>query len=167
MKRKYFLRGLGVGLVVAALLLCISYRKEMTDASIIHKAKSLGMEFPGDGSAKDKSAASASKPAVSATATPSVAPSPGSTPEATETPKTTPKTTANPQSNQDYYSLTVKGGMDSSSVSKALEVARLVSSAKKFDLYLNQNGFSEKIVTGTHKIPKGASFSEIAKIITK
>ena len=46
MKRKYFLRGLGIGIIVTALLLCISYRKQMTDMAIIEKAKSLGMIFP-------------------------------------------------------------------------------------------------------------------------
>ena len=46
MKMKYFLRGLGVGVLLATLLLCMSYRGQNSENSIIKQAKELGMQFP-------------------------------------------------------------------------------------------------------------------------
>lgn len=46
MKMRYFLRGLGVGVLLATLLLCISYRGQNSENSIIKQAKELGMQFP-------------------------------------------------------------------------------------------------------------------------
>ena len=45
MKLKIYLRGLGIGIAVTALILGISYsnKKEMSDAEIIARAKELGM----------------------------------------------------------------------------------------------------------------------------
>ena len=41
MKMRYFLRGLGVGVLLATLLLCISYRGQNSENSIIKQAKEL------------------------------------------------------------------------------------------------------------------------------
>ena len=46
MKMRYFLRGLGVGVLLATLLLCMSYRGQNSENSIIKQAKELGMQFP-------------------------------------------------------------------------------------------------------------------------
>ena len=46
MKLKYFLRGLGVGMVVTALVLCIAYRNSSSGKSVVEQAKELGMVFP-------------------------------------------------------------------------------------------------------------------------
>lgn len=45
MKLKYYLRGIGIGMLVTALILTISYRKKttITDEEIITRAKALGM----------------------------------------------------------------------------------------------------------------------------
>lgn len=52
MKLKYFLRGLGTGIIFAALVLTISYRvsdkNEMTDGQIMKRAKELGMVMQTD-----------------------------------------------------------------------------------------------------------------------
>lgn len=39
MKIKWFLRGLGVGILVTAILLCSSYRKEKDSGDLINQAK--------------------------------------------------------------------------------------------------------------------------------
>ena len=47
MKLKYFLRGLGTGIILAALILCISYRSgKSSEKSVVDQAKELGMIFP-------------------------------------------------------------------------------------------------------------------------
>lgn len=46
MKIKWFLRGLGVGIVLTALLLCMTYRASQKNNNVIKQAKELGMVFP-------------------------------------------------------------------------------------------------------------------------
>ena len=45
MNLKYFLRGIGVGMIITAILLGVSYQSKMSDEAIILKAKKLGMVF--------------------------------------------------------------------------------------------------------------------------
>ena len=46
MNKKYFLRGLGVGIVITALVLCIAYRKYNSEETVVKRATELGMIFP-------------------------------------------------------------------------------------------------------------------------
>ena len=54
---KMFFRGLGIGMVLTALILCIFYRHD-SEVDIIRKAKQLGMVFPSVESASVESAVS-------------------------------------------------------------------------------------------------------------
>ena len=47
MKLKYYLRGLGTGILFATVILFISYAYRMSDKQIKERAKELGMVFPG------------------------------------------------------------------------------------------------------------------------
>lgn len=60
MKIKYFLRGVGIGIIITTLILGISYKSKMSDEAIISKAKKLGMEFA-DNSESDNTGADAEK----------------------------------------------------------------------------------------------------------
>ena len=47
MKLRYYMRGLGIGIIVTAIVLSISLRdkgKPMTDEQVVERAKELGME---------------------------------------------------------------------------------------------------------------------------
>lgn len=51
MKLKYYLRGLGIGIIVTTIILMISFsihKEEISDEQIIARAEALGMEFPKD-----------------------------------------------------------------------------------------------------------------------
>lgn len=48
MKIKYFVRGLGIGILVTTLILGISYKSKNSDEDVIIKAKKLGMVFAED-----------------------------------------------------------------------------------------------------------------------
>lgn len=178
MKRKYFLRGLGIGIIVTALLLCISYRKQMTEMAIIEKAKSLGMIFPEkseeiSGSAVDvaenaepvQTPEPTTQPTENPTVTPEVEPT--KEPEVTKEPTTTQKPAKPSKTKSEQVTIKVVSGMDSSAVAKKLEKAGIIKSASKLDSYLVKNGYANRIVVGTHKFVKGADFKEIAKILTK
>ena len=57
--------------------------------------------------------------------------------------------------------------MVSSSVARELREAGLIKDADAFDEYLEKSGMGRKIRAGKYKIPEGADFKEIAKIITR
>lgn len=237
MKRKYFLRGLGMGIVVTASVLTISHRAEepsLSDREIIERAEALGMVKKEEGSlpnttvspdtqedgqktegkenasmspepsagvgnadavdknedpmADDATSApedddktqpeqtpgASKEPEVTAAPKKTDLPASSSSPEPTVSPKKTkkpeatqkPKATQTPKSTS-YVRVRIERGMWSDAVAKAMENVGLVENAEDFDEYLCDNGYSSFISVGTYKIPEGASYSEIAAIITR
>ena len=197
MKFQYFLRGLGVGIVLTALILCISYRASDSKVDVVEEAKKLGMVFP-EGTIEP--AQITLPPSLSAT--PSAVDTPSAEPDATgeragETssaaapsePAATPtdKPTAKPpvktkrptasgagvtgiktgQSATKKNRFTVRSGLLSSSVAREMKEAGIIDDDKAFDEYLEDHGESENVRAGTYDIPEGASFAEITKIITR
>lgn len=63
--------------------------------------------------------------------------------------------------------LEIVSGDTSVSVSKRLVELGLVENATEYDQYLCKNGYDKGICTGAYEIPSGATYEEIAKIITK
>ena len=163
MKMRYFLRGLGVGVLLATLLLCISYRGQNSENSIIKQAKELGMQFP------EKTPDTLIQPSVApgqAVAVQSKKPVRTKTPDSTAAQKATkePKETQKPS--EKTRSFTVRSGLLSSSVSRELKEAGFIKDAGKFDHYLEKSGLAKKLIAGDYKIPVGASQEEVARIIT-
>ena len=167
MKLKYYLRGLGIGMAVTALILGISFSgrqgqeaQTLTDEQIRERASELGMV--------DSSELTLAALASSAAQTPEAT----IEPEAAAEPETTtePETTAEPElitaPEQSQTTITIKKGSDSGSVSRMLYEAGLVENAKAFDNYLCNNGYSRSINPGIYEIAPGTSEEEIAKIIT-
>ncbi|KSV60709.1 hypothetical protein [Acetivibrio ethanolgignens] len=168
MKVKYFLRGLGMGIIFTTLLMMtvVGTKKEaLADEEIMTRASLLGMVRADEGLEPKETPAVTETPV--ATETPNVT----KTPVATEKPVETrpPEETKEPEKPKEpeYVTVTIKGGMWSKDVAKAMEAAGLVSSAEKFDEYLCDNGYASFISVGTFKIKVGADFREIAEKITK
>ena len=167
MKLKYYLRGLGIGMAVTALILGISFSgrqgqeaQTLTDEQIRERASELGMV--------DSSELTLAALASSAAQTPETTIEPEAAAE-TET-TTEPEATAEPElitaPEQSQTTITIKKGSDSGSVSRMLYEAGLVENAKAFDNYLCNNGYSRSINPGIYEIAPGTSEEEIAKIIT-
>ena len=157
MKMRYFLRGLGVGVLLATLLLCISYRGQNSENSIIKQAKELGIQ---------PSAAPSQAATGQAVAVQSKKPVRTKTPDSTAAQKATkePKETQKPSGKT--RSFTVRSGLLSSSVSRELKEAGFIKDSDKFDHYLEKSGLAKKLIAGDYKIPVGASQEEVARIIT-
>lgn len=191
MKLKYYLRGLGIGMAVTALILGISFSgrqgqetQTLTDEQIKERAAELGMVDSSELTLAALQNSTQSQPQVTtepeATAEPEVTAEPEATaepetttePEATAEPEVTaepeitaePEVTATPELT--HSSITINKGADSGSVSRQLYEAGLVENAKAFDNYLCNNGYSRSINPGTYEIAPGTSEEEIAKIIT-
>ena len=195
MKLKYYLRGLGIGMAVTALILGISFSgrqgqeaQTLTDEQIRERASELGMVDSSEltlaalqNSAQPQTTL---EPEVTeepeATAEPETTTEPEATaePEMTTEPEVTaePEMTTEPEATeapelitapeQSQTTITIKKGSDSGSVSRQLYEAGLVENAKAFDNYLCNNGYSRSISPGIYEIAPGTSEEEIAKIIT-
>lgn len=194
MKLKYYLRGLGIGMAVTALILGISFSgrqgqeaQTLTDEQIRERASELGMVD----SSELTLAALQNSAQTQTTMEPEVTeePKPTTEPENTIEPETTvePETTAEPEtttesetttelettvepepateSETSQTSITIRKGADSGSVSRQLYEAGLVENAKAFDNYLCNNGYSRSISPGIYEIAPGTPEEEIAKII--
>ena len=92
------------------------------------------------------------------------------TEETTEAPTTEPPSTEAPTTDNVVDNQTVTfdiwRGMSSERVSAELEQAGLVDSANDFNKYLYQMGYERILRVGTYEIEKGASYEEIARMIT-
>ena len=188
MKRKYYIRGLGLGILVATAILAIAHTQEknlISDEEIIARAKDLGMVMQDNSVLVESSELATETVTVVATETEVET----ATETVTETEAETESTVTNdteietieeskaaeesnvtesaPSCTGTDTVITVKSGDSSLSVAKACEKAGLVESATAFDDFMCKNGYDRKISTGTYTIPAGASETDIAKIVTR
>ncbi len=227
MKRKYYMRGLGVGILVTAILCAIALPKKtepMTDAEVIARAKELGYEkseggvtpddidkikekvsgTPGTTDSPESTPNITEEPESTPGPTPSLVPTPEppnppdepkqpdvpatptpvaeSKPTATPSPTVTvtlaptkkptekPKATATPagsaSSEKKSYTITVERGMTATKVAERLVAAGAISDANDFISYLRKNNLTDFINIGKFTISEGASYKEIAHILT-
>lgn len=190
MKLKYYLRGLGIGILVTTVILSLAGvgRKNMTDEEVVKRAKELGMvestllsDLP-DQTKTDE--VRPTEPETSLQPETSEPEESASTPETPEAPEETPvaleetavapeETPVSPEDGNsdtpawETVTLVIGRGESSTTVSKNLKKAGIVEDAAAFDRFLCNNGYDKKIITGTYEIPYGASEEEIAKIITR
>ncbi len=183
MKLKYYLRGLGIGILVTAVIMGVTQgsRKEtLSDREIRERAAALGMVEPGnslaDLEAAETPAATEIPEAIetpAATETPEAAETPAATetPEATEAPAATPEVTARPtqkpaeEEEGSSYTFEIQAGDSSYQVAYRLQQAGLVADARDFDNYLCSKGYDRKLKTGSYEIPETATEEEISEIL--
>ncbi len=173
MKLRYYMRGLGIGIFVTAILMSVTIdgkTERLTDAEIIQRAEQLGMEQKyestvlADTVSENDVQPEKTKDVVDGDAKPE-----DTKPEVTE-PEIQPEeiVTDVPEAEEpaEMVRITVQGGDGSQTVAQKLADAGLVADAQAYDKYLCRNGYDKRICTGTHTIPAGAGEEEIAKIIT-
>lgn len=189
MKLKYYLRGLGIGILVTAVIMGVTQgsRKEtLSDREIRERAAALGMVEPGnslaDLEAAETPAATEIPEAIetpAATETPEAAETPAATetpeaaetPAATEAPAATPEVTARPtqkpaeEEEGSSYTFEIQAGDSSYQVAYRLQQAGLVADARDFDNYLCSKGYDRKLKTGSYEIPETATEEEISEIL--
>lgn len=176
MKLKYYLRGLGIGILITTVILSLAGigRKNMTDEEVVKRAKELGMvESTLLSDLPDQTKVEEVRPTEPETLEPEVSPEPEETASTPETPAAPEETPVSPENGNpdtpagETVILVIGRGESSTTVSKNLQKAGIVEDAAAFDRFLCNNGYDKKIITGTYEIPYGASEEEIAKIITR
>jgi len=191
MKLKYYLRGLGTGIAVTALMIGISSiassQKTMSDEEVIVRAKELGMvertvladtveateEATEDATVEEtEESEEESEPEGQ---TPSgndeaeIVEPENPEPEIQEEPEPAEPETELPFGMPDEAGtvfMNISRGDSSVSVSRRLEELGLIDSSEDFDRYLCRNGYDKRIQTGNYEIPVNATQEEIALLIT-
>lgn len=191
MKLKFYMRGIGIAMIVTALLVGFSYRKQdegMSNDEILARAKELGMIEnnvlqPSASPDKlqnniDKQPQESKEPEELQVPKESEEPEESKEPEESQAPKESeePEESEGPQepvvtdtsdASTETIHFEIRRGDSSNSVSQRLASAGLVADAKEYDRYLCGKGYDKRISTGIFEIPAGASEEEIALIITK
>lgn len=174
MKRKYFVRGLGVGILFGALIMFAAYmtsgKNRMSDEDVIKRAQELGMVkqseyvLESDVTSQETTTEEITTEATTEKATTTTE---KATTEKTTTEKaTTEASTTEKADTSTQTTVTISSGMSSEAIASALANAGLVDDASKFNSFLVANGYDMKLETGNFSLETGMSYEEIAKILT-
>lgn len=204
MKLKYFMRGLGSGIVLTAMVIALTTKPKLTDAEIIKKATELGMvtetktglnedeledlskdeaSNDEDSNSKDEDSANIkesdgsttdktieSKEAESSTDIEDVMDKEDENtnkPDKSQELEKESKEDTDTDNSQSVKTVNIIKGSYSYTVSKLLEDAGIIDSAREFDQYLVKHDFQKRIIPGTYEIEENSSYNQIAELITK
>ena len=195
MKLKYYLRGLGIGIAVTALVLMLAGggNESLTDEEIIERAKELGMvesvtlsqlstenvsedviiedsesvsELNSDEEQQVQSSET-SELVSSETESEDVSEEDASSSEEISSEQTSEDTSQTQSSEviDEYVVVEIGSGDGSDTVSRKLEALGMVENAQMYDDFLCANGYDKILQTGVHEIPKNADWDTIAEIL--
>ena len=189
MKLKYYLRGLGIGIIVTTVILAVSFSKKeikMSDEEIMARAAQLGMvmqETEQDPDGTDTGAKTevvteqtASELLEERTAAEETAQNTETAAEdvAAEAQEDSANTDEETQAQQEaagaedpsgVYRLVIQKGDVCRIVCEKLAENGVISDAETFRQYLSQIGYASNMRVGNYDIPYGLSNEEIAKIL--
>ncbi|MCR5665775.1 MAG: endolytic transglycosylase MltG [Eubacterium sp.] len=191
MKLKYYLRGLGIGIIVTVIIMMIAFHvhgSDMTDEEVIERAKQLGMvesedsgvvadqategdtsevstdeaETTTEQSTEDKSQEESSEDTSKDDSTKEDT----SKDEKEESKTEESKEDSSEKKSSKTVKVTIESGASSDSISQMLYEKGIVDDAYAFNDYLITNGYANVLRTGSFKLPTGASYKKIAKLLT-
>lgn len=191
MKMKYYLRGLGVGLILGSLMFMIAgffHKPTLSKEELIAQANKMGMSvteksdgtIKSDSEEKKKEKSKKNKSKESKTENSKnkkentkvtkeeVKDSKEKTPEQPATPEQPEKAEApeQPAENEEVR-VVVQRGMSSDTVSKALEDNGVVSDWKDFNRFLESNNYGNRIQPGVFTVTRNSSYEDLARILSK
>lgn len=182
MRFKYYLRGIGIGVTLATLLLTISFyfgkdslsKEKLTDEEIIERALELGMTMPeeevGDtdevvaNSSLEENADSIQAAADDAS-TKNTAENENSEEYTLEQAIADASKDEGGDSTVTYVPFRIRGGESSEVICRNLKKSGLIDSEKEFNKYLNKLNADNAISTGNFYIPTGSSYDDIAALL--
>lgn len=158
MKLKYYMRGVGIGVVVTTLILLIAFvifgNNEMSDEDVIKRAKSLGMVQSSStiNDAKNETTEQQNN--------------------ATSENNLLDQNVQNAQNsatqdvNNEFVQFTINSGESSRMVIDRLAEQGLVSDPTTFNRFLNEKGLDNNIQPGTFNIPRNISDNDLATLLS-
>lgn len=184
MKLKYYLRGLGIGIIVTTIILvsCFSMQKpKMTDAQIIEKASQLGMIMPEQDSVvaaetettepeetqQKNEQQVAAEEAQQETEQQTEVPKEQATEETQQDAPSEDKENAESEepAQQEPFTLVVNRGDVCRTMCENLAANGVIDDSEGLRKYLSEVGYASFISAGTYQIPYHASYEEITNIL--
>ncbi|MCR5785407.1 MAG: hypothetical protein K6G40_07190 [Eubacterium sp.] len=185
MRFKYYLRGIGIGILTATIILMIVINAKggiMTDEKVVKRATQLGYVLQSEEESQTVEEKYASGDAEEETAETDTAEDTVSEEDAAEDTsdnesetEDTAEETAAEDTEEDTtvheesftVSFTVGNADGSETVSRNLYEAGLIDDADDYNDYLIDNGYERKLRTGTYTIESGLSYEEITDILLR
>jgi len=175
-KLKYYLRGLGIGIIVTTIILvsCFSMQKpKMTDAQIIEKASQLGMIMPEQDSVvaaeteTTEPEETQQKNEQQETEQQTEVPKEQATEETQQdAPSEDTENAENEESaQQEPFTLVVNRGDVCRTMCENLAANGVIDDSEGLRKYLSEVGYASFISAGTYQIPYHASYEEITNIL--
>ena len=163
MKWKFYLRGFGIGLIFAtiAFMIAVAIHDNKQDKKC-EKNESVTEAKVEKTTNENKESTKETTEVTETTETKTEAPT-----EATTEATTEAATTAAPETQSATVKLTISNNMYSEDVAVALQELGVITDSVDFDSYLENNNLASKLRTGEFEIPRGASYGDIAAIITR
>ena len=173
MKLKYYLRALGIGIVVTALLMGFATQPPKSVREDTTEQNAVLTDVASVEESSEEAAASDEKPALEPEETEeSEAESSAEAEEELSEEETLEEETLEEESTEESVeestgtiTFSIVKGDSSDRVARKLYDLGLVKDAKAFDRYLCQNGYDKRISTGNYEVSLSASEEEIAKTI--
>lgn len=193
MKFKYYLRGCGLGILFAAIVLMIAFHtqnKTMDDTAVMERASELGMIMPETQNTDTEADTQQGEP-VSKTEPELTTETSATSTQITDDGNTIPtdkqknikkntdkkesdkkesdkKTDADKAEESEDITVKIKSGEVCRQLAEELEDLGLVEDAESFRKYMQQCGYDDQIGVGTFHLKRGMTQEEIAKVfITK
>ena len=195
MRLRYYLRGLGLGILFAVIIIAICGKGtegSLSDSQIMQRASELGMvstenvknhTLSNDTEAVKKENVQDTEPAVADNSTGDNAATDNAqqgqladsqaqknqaeTQNAADTSTALqPEADSTPAETQ-YVTITVMDGEVCRDIAADLQSKGLVDDAEKFRIYMGETGYASFIHNGDFQIPVGASYEEIANILLR
>lgn len=195
MKLKYFLRGVGVGIIFGALIMLVAYlttgASKMSDEEIIKRAENLGMvksedlvitgtkedkdidldtstqEFLGDTSNTTEEKTTENLVQDSDVSLEGVVDENINTATESTTTEAAEVTTEATGTNYVTAKISVTSGMTSTEVALLLQEAGIIDDYLDFDQYLNENGYSTQIRINDYEFNNNMTYEELAEALIK
>lgn len=176
---KYYLRGCGLGILVASLVFIVSLHAHggaMSDEKAMQRASELGMIMPDDTQKVPQN--DTQKQTERDTSSEQNDTSKESEKKAEEKKKTQDsqkkeeekekaQETEKEETKKEKVSITIKGGEVCREIAQDLQEKGLVKDAEDFRKYMQDHNYARYIRVGTFTLEKGMNYSEIAKVLTK
>ena len=173
MKLNYYMRGLGIGIVVTALLMGIALsggKEKMTDEEIRQRENEIAdngnsvEDMPSGNRETENDKETGNEEPVSGEAGDELSPQEG---EEDIREAGTGNSQGENEIVNEIITIAINSGDGSRVVANKLQQAGLIEDAAAYDAFLCQNGYDKRLKTGRHDIPAGASDEEIAAVVTQ
>ena len=170
MRFKYYLRGCGMGILVATLLLMVaagSPKEDMRDEDVIARAKELGMVFSEEGENPQGNSPETKDSQTEDSETENSQTTDSQTEDSQKEDSQIKDSQTEDSGEEGPIRISVKQGEVCRELAEDLLEKGLITDAEEFRNFMKDYGYDDMLRVGEYEFEKGMTYLEIAKILTK